>query len=238
MTERFLGAVAALTSSVGHESAMCSPFLTVLPVDGIAISTLGDFLGSETVAASDSLAVRLDELQFDFGEGPCWDAMTTSEPVIEPNVRRTPTRVWPAFSEAIQDENLGAIFAFPLRMGHLRLGAIDLYTSQPSELSELHVRQAVALATVVSRLVLLRAFRLASDFDQVDASDRLSRRAVHQATGMVLIQLQIPAADARLIIQGHAFSAGRSMLEVAEDIINGKLNFADEIEPCDERSKD
>ena len=232
MTERFLGAVAALTASVGHESAMFGPFLTVLPVDGIAISTLGDFLGSETVSASDSLAGRLDELQFDYGVGPCWDAMARVEPVIEPDIQRRPVQIWPAFSEAIQGENLGAIFAFPLRLGHLKLGAIDLYTSRPSELSELHVRQTVALATVVSRLVLLRAFRLASEVNPVGASDQLSRRAVHQATGMVLIQLQISAADARLIIQGHAFSAGRSMMEVAEDIINGKLNFADESEPC------
>lgn len=232
MTERFLGAVAALTASVGHESAMFGPFLTVLPVDGIAISTLGDFLGSETVSASDSLAGRLDEFQFDYGVGPCWDAMARAEPVIEPDIRQRPMKIWPAFSEAIQGENLGAIFAFPLRMGHLKLGAIDLYTSRPSELSDLHVRQTVALATVVSRLVLLRAFRLAAEFNPVEASDQLSRRAVHQATGMVLIQLQIPAADARLIIQGHAFSAGRPMLEIAEDIINGKLNFADESEQC------
>lgn len=230
MTRRFLGAVAALTASVGHESAMFGPFLTALPVDGLAISTLGDFLGSETVSASDPLAVRLDELQFDYGEGPCWDAMVRAEPVLEPDVKHRPTRIWPAFSGAIQAEDLGAIFAFPLRMGHLQLGAVDLYTSRPSELSDMHVRQAEALASVVSRLVLLRAFRLASEFNPVEESDQLSRRAVHQATGMVLIQLQIPAADARLIIQGHAFSAGRSTLEVAEDIVSGKLNFADEIE--------
>ena len=230
MTKRFLGAVAALTASVGHESDMYGPFLAALPVDGIAISTLGDFLGSETVSASDPLAVRIDELQIDFGVGPCWDAMAAAKPIFEPDIQRRPTRVWPAFSEGIQGEKLGAIYAFPLRMGHLRLGAIDLYTTEPGQLSEQHVRQTVALAAVASRLVLLRAFRLATEFNPVEESDQLSRRAVHQATGMVLIQLQIPAADASLIIQGHAFSSGRSMLEVAEDIINGRLNFADEMQ--------
>ena len=47
----------------------------VFPVTGSAVSTVGGFLGSETVAASDEYAARLDELQFDLGEGPCWDAV-------------------------------------------------------------------------------------------------------------------------------------------------------------------
>ena len=230
MADRFLGAVHALTATVGRESQLCRPFLDILPVDGASISTIGDFLGAETVSASDAQAVRLDELQFDFGEGPCWDALATAAPVLEPNVRLEPARRWPAFADAILGENLGAIFAFPLVLGPLRLGAIDLYTVRPTQLSALHIQQAVALSTVVSRVVLLRAFRLAAGSSEPEASDQFSRRAIHQATGMVLIQLQIPANDARLIIQGHAFAAGRSMLDIAEDIISGQLNFADEID--------
>ena len=43
---------------------------------------------------------------------------------------------------------------------------------------------------------------------------------------MVLAQLGIPAPDALLVIQGHAFAAGRSMQEIAEEIIDRRLSFA------------
>ncbi|HSP75667.1 MAG TPA: ANTAR domain-containing protein [Cryobacterium sp.] len=228
MRDRFAVAEHALTALAGDESRLYEPFLGMLPVDGLSISTFGDFLPAETVSASDAQSVRLDALQFDLGEGPCWDALETRAPVLEPNIRERPTRVWPAFSEAIITEDLGALFAFPLLLGPLRLGALDLYTSRPSRLSDLSIRQTSGLATVVSRLVLARAIRLSESDVEGDAEARrhFSRREVHQATGMVLAQLGVPAPDALLVIQGHAFAAGRPMLEIAEEIIDRRLSFA------------
>jgi hypothetical protein len=43
---------------------------------------------------------------------------------------------------------------------------------------------------------------------------------------MVLAQLRNAADDARLIIQGHAFATGRSMMEVAQDIVERRLGFS------------
>ncbi|WP_166785753.1 MULTISPECIES: GAF and ANTAR domain-containing protein [Cryobacterium] len=217
-----------MTALAGDESRLYEPLLGVLPVDGLSISTFGDFLPAETISASDAQSIRLDELQLDLGEGPCWDALATRAPILEPNIRHRPTRVWPAFSEAIIAEGLGALFAFPLLLGPLRIGAIDLYTNRPGRLSDLSIRQTSGLATVVSRLVLARAIRLAEGDIEGDADARrqFSRREVHQATGMVLAQLGIPATDALLVIQGHAFAAGRPMQEVAQEIIDRRLSFA------------
>ncbi|WP_227497215.1 GAF and ANTAR domain-containing protein [Planctomonas psychrotolerans] len=233
MPDRFAAAMSALTGAAGEEESLCSHFLDVLPVDGASVSTIGEMLGSETVSASDRQAARLDELQFDLGEGPCWDALATGGPVLEPCVRERPQRAWPAFSEAIVNDDIGAIFAFPLMLGPLRLGAVDMYTVRPSRLSDEHAEQTAALATVTSRLLLARALRLTQD--EMPAEDRnpFSRRSVDQATGMVLAQLDISADDARLIIQSHAFATHRSMREVAELILDRRLNFAtrnDEIE--------
>ena len=228
MPDRFSGAEATLTALAGTESRLYEPFLGLLPVDGLSISTFGDFLPAETISASDAQSLRLDELQFDLGEGPCWDALETGEPVFEPNLRERPNRIWPAFSEAIIADELGALFAVPLSLGPLRIGAIDLYTSRPSHLSDLDIRRTSGLATVVSRLVLSRAIRLSQSDSEGDTDTRrqFSRREVHQATGMVLSQLGISALDARLVIQGHAFAVGRSMQEIAEEIIDRRLNFA------------
>ena len=53
----------------------------------------------------------------------------------------------------------------------------------------------------------------------------LSRRVVHQATGVVLAQLELSPEDAQLVIQGQAFATGRTMADVAEDVVAGRLRF-------------
>lgn len=224
----FPAALEALSTQSDDGAALSHPFLDVFPVTGVAVSTLGEFLGSETVSASDAQAARLDELQFDLGEGPCWDAMATARPVLAPDLRAHPSSSWPAFSRAILDEHLGAIFAFPLVIGPLRIGAVDLYSVRPTELTDVQSRQASEMAEVVSRRVLRRAImRMNHDLGGDDkSSSAFSRRVIHQATGMVLSQLDVAIDDARLVIEGHAFASNRSMMDVASDIVDGTLNFS------------
>ena len=226
MAGNFSDAVDTLSQLSGRESELWRPVLDVIPVEGAAISTIADFLETETVSASGPLAARLDELQFDLGEGPCWDAMERGHPVLESDVRSNPSGHWPAFSRAISDEEVGAIFAFPLAFGPLKLGAMDLYTGSPRELSSREERQSGILASVISRIVLDRAIRRADEPDLVGPQDQFSRRLIHQATGMVLAQLRISAEDARLLIQGHAFARGQSVRETAEAILERRLDFS------------
>ncbi|GAB2454831.1 GAF domain-containing protein [Conyzicola lurida] len=217
----------ALSRQTDDSSSFSFPFVDVFPVTGAAVSTLGRLLGSETLSASDPQAARLDELQFDLGEGPCWDAMTTARPVLTPDVRTQSPRRWPAFARAIDADELGAIFAFPLVIGPLRIGAVDLYSKRPTELTPIQSRQASEMADAVSRQVLRQALmRIGSDGSEDKAVNAFSRRVIHQATGMVLSQLDVPIDDARLVIEGHAFASNRSMMDVATDIVNGELNFS------------
>jgi hypothetical protein len=226
MAGTFSDAVDSLAAMGGRESELWRPVLDVIPVEGAAISTIAEFLGAETVSASGRLAARLDELQFDLGEGPCWDAMREQHVILEPDIRSRPHREWPAFSRAIAEHDVGAIFAFPLVFGPLQLGAMDLYSGSARELSAAEERHGGALASVISRLVLDRAIRRVEDPDVLFAEDRFSRRLIHQATGMVLAQLDISAEDARLLIQGHAFAMNRPMRDVAEAILERRLDFS------------
>jgi GAF domain-containing protein len=225
MSDSFAAALDALERSVQTPAGFCRPFLDVLPVSGASVSTVGDLLGSETLSASDELAARLDELQFDLGEGPCWDAVNSGRPVLEPDVRSLPRSTWPAFSDAILHAGISSIFAFPLAVGPLRMGAVDLYSVAPVELDRRQTKQADAMAAVVGRHVLRQALN-AVGRDADDVGNAFSRRLIHQATGVVLAQLDLSADDARLVIHGHAFAASRSMKEIAQDILDGLLNFS------------
>jgi GAF domain-containing protein len=216
----------ALDALEGESPAgYCWPFLSMFPVSGATVSTVGEVLGSETLSASDDLAARVDELQFDLGEGPCWDAMSLARPIIEPDIRQARHR-WPAFSAAILEHQVASLFAFPLLVGPLRIGAVDLYSSDPMTLDSKQSRQATTMASALGRHVLRRALSaVGGDYDEATTTP-YSRRLVHQATGMVLAQLRIPGDDARLIIQGQAFAVGRSMMDVAQDIMDGRLEFS------------
>ncbi|MBO0979025.1 GAF and ANTAR domain-containing protein [Microbacterium sp. SD291] len=209
-------------------SSLPHSFLAVLPVTGASVSTLGSFLGSQTVSATDSSSAWLDELQFDLGEGPCWDAVRLARPVMEPHLRgrRGPER-WPAFGRAVQQREIASIFAFPLSVAGLRFGAVDLYSDSPLDFDEEQTQHASALASAVARRVLRQSL---ADLDIADetALSPFSRRRVHQATGIVLAQFDVDAEDARMLLQSHAFASDRSVMEVADDVLAGRLAFSRE----------
>nr|WP_228494928.1 GAF and ANTAR domain-containing protein [Clavibacter sp. VKM Ac-2873] len=217
-----------MEGATGAGSDLCGPLVSALGVSGAAVSTLGDPIGSETVCASDDRAARLDEIQLDLGEGPCWEALTTRRPVLEPDVQGSDAATWPLARHAMRETGLGAVFAFPLVVAGLRLGAVDLYSRTARDISDREVADATALSRIVARQVLRRAL-LAAEGPQEETGTwdgRYSRREVHQATGMVVAQMGIRPADALLVLRGHAFATGRSLRDVAEDVVDRTLDFS------------
>ncbi len=232
MAERAAFERARRELSFAHErnTSLCGPFLGALPVAGVAVSLLSGPIGQSTVCASDATAARLDELQFDLGEGPCWQALATRRPVLTPDLRGEPHPAWPVFAEALgrdaRSGEVAAMFAFPLVVGSLGIGAVDLYTTATGELSKTQVADASALASVTAWQVLRRVLGEAP-IESLDADgERSSRREVHQATGMVLAQLDITAAEAALLLRAHAFSTGRSVRDFATDVVERRLDFS------------
>ncbi|CAN5185650.1 GAF domain-containing protein [soil metagenome] len=206
---------------------LAAPFVAAFPVDGASISVLAGPASGLTVAASDSVAHRLDELQFDLGEGPCWTALAHRVPVLMD--ARAHGTDWPMFREAMVSDSIaggvGAMFAFPLAIGTLDIGAIDLYSGNTTPLSPELLSEASSLADVAAWRVL-RA--ILNDHSQGYDSDSIgySRREVHQATGMIIVQLGVTAEDAELLLRAHAFAGGRTVRDVAKDVVERRLDFA------------
>jgi hypothetical protein len=219
--------MAVRAEAADRGAGLYRPFLAALPISGAAVSTLVPPFGSETVGASDAVAARIDELQFDLGEGPCWDALSTRRPVLSADLVAESAR-WPLFRDALHESPACALFAFPLALGSLDIGAVDLYRRTPGTLTDAQVARATDLAGICARQ-LLRGWLNdlpESDADADAAAGGYSRREVHQATGMVLAQLGVAAADASLIIRGYAFARGRTVREVSADIVARRIDIA------------
>lgn len=230
--EGFIDAIAALYGA-DDEDDLCAPFLSVLPVTGVAISTLGEPFGPETVCASDQTAARLDEIQFDLGEGPSWDAMRSRHPVLEPDLQASTSGQWPVALMALQVIHLGAVFAFPMRVGTLNIGTVDLYNQAPTAFAGDAVADAAALTEAVGRQVLHRALARREDTrgNTPDVS-RYSRREIYQASGMVAAQTGANVYDASLLLRASAYTAGRTVRDLANDVIRRIVDFSDRDEPA------
>lgn len=144
--------------------------------------------------------------------------------MLEPDLQGRPNHTWPAFSRAVPDD-VAALFAFPLHVGPLRIGAIDMYDARPRPLSASDLGRAVTVAADVSRTVLRQAIEESGLEESPTAVRPRSRRRIHQATGFVIAQLEVSVADAELLIRARAFAEGRTMLEVADDILTRRRRF-------------
>lgn len=205
-------------------SSLCASFIDALPVTGAALSAFSGFQEETTLCASDELAARLDELQFDLGEGPRWEAARSRVPVLLPYVRSVTHDKWPVFGKALIDSDAQALFVFPLVVGAMDIGVAELYRTTPGELSESERVTARALADGAAWR-LLRRILVPDVGDSPEAGLSPSRREIHQATGMVLAQTGGTAADALLLLRGHAFANGQSVRETSSDVLERRLDF-------------
>ncbi|MEP6561646.1 MAG: GAF and ANTAR domain-containing protein [Nakamurella sp.] len=209
---------------------MCPACLRVLPVTGVAISTLCGSTASETVCASDDVAFRIDEMQFDLGEGPCWEAFAGRKPVSVPDIRAEPHQHWPIFGDAVLVTGAQALFAFPLFVGTTGVGSLGLYRTTAGAMNDEAFDRAERLAGTVAKYLLRRILAAAADGggDPSSPTDPWQdsphdRREIHQATGIVMNQLSLPVGAAFARLRGHAFAAGETMAEVAHDVITHQL---------------
>jgi hypothetical protein len=223
----FADAALALSHADSPDSDLCGPFTAWFGGTTASVSTLGDPFGSETVCATDPHTARLDEIQLDFGEGPCWESMGTHRPVLEPDLQRSNNTSWPLARQALHETGLGAVFAFPLVVAGINIGAVDLYAAAATAITDQQQREGTLLAAILARQVLRRAVVVAEQSQQDGTAwdTEFSRREIHQASGMILAQMGVSPDDALLVLRGHAFATGRSVREIAGDVVAGNLDF-------------
>ena len=109
-------------------------------------------LGSFCTA--DEVSRLMEEAQYTLGEGPCVDAYNLELPVIEPDLTAPQTPRWPLFSPIALREGARAVFAFPLRTGAIRLGALGLHRETAGPLTDDEYADALVLAMSSTRAVL------------------------------------------------------------------------------------
>jgi hypothetical protein len=175
-----------------------------------------------SLCTTDEVSQLIEELQYTLGEGPCVDAYRQDAVVAEPDLADPVTRRWPVFCPAA----VQAVFGFPLRVGTVRLGALNLYRDGPGPMSGDQHADALVVADVAARWVLeaqasappdtvAEELEMGADFHLV----------VHNAAGMVSVQEGISVTEALIRLRAFAFSSDRLLAEVSGDVVARRLRL-------------
>jgi hypothetical protein len=179
-----------------------------------------------SVCSSNDVSALIEDLQYTLGEGPCVDAYRHDRPVLEPDLANPVTARWLAFTPPAVAAGAQAIFGFPVQVGTIRLGALNLYRDAPGALSDDQHADALVMADVAARAVLAAQAKappaeLAAELEKGGNF----RFVVHQASGMVAAQLGIGVGEALVRLRAYAFANDRLLSDVAEDVVARRLRL-------------
>jgi hypothetical protein len=202
-------------------AALCAQ---VLQVAGVAVSVLMPAGDEEVLWRTDGVSAQLDELQFTLGQGPTVDVAASGELVLEPDLAAVPWERWPVFTPAALELGVQALFAVPLQIGAIRLGVLLAYREVPGPMGTALLDDLLVFADAATEALL--GHDSAGSSPQW-LSDRPSgyRAEIHQATGMISVQLSVTQAEALIRMRAYAFSQHRALSEVAADVVARKFRF-------------
>jgi ANTAR domain/GAF domain len=225
---RLIRILARLAVEDGTEDAprLCAVCAEITAVDGAGIMLLADGRPQGSVCTSDDISTHIEELQYTLGEGPCIDAHRHHAPVAEPDLAAPASVRWTAFTPAAVAVGARAVFGYPLSIGGAHVGAMNLYRDRPGALTLEQHADALVMADVAARAIITMQSGAAPGTIAAELESRGNFRfVVHQASGMVAAQLDVSVDDALSLIRAHAFVAGRTMSEVARDVVERRLRL-------------
>jgi hypothetical protein len=221
--EQLLTARDTVTSRVARLCELC---VSNLDVSGASLQLIASGPHRMTVHATDRMTDQLDDLQLELGEGPGVDVARSASPALEDHLTDSGAIRWPWFSPAAVRLGAGAAYAWPVLVGATSLGVLGLYRRCSGSLADADRSDAFAVADAAA-IVLLDAPGIGSPeaLVWVIADDSRFRAEVHQATGMLTVQLHLGVLDAFARLCAAAYVDGRPIAELSHDIVTRRVRL-------------
>jgi GAF domain-containing protein len=226
--ERILGLLVGEGQGTFGTKRLCQVCAEATAMTGAGIMLMSADIPHGSLCTTNEMSDVIEQLQYSLGEGPCVDAYHHDSPVLEPDLVHPSSPRWLAFAGPAIEAGVRAVFGFPLQVGAVRLGALNLCRDRPGPLSDDQHADALVMADVAAQAVLVlqanaspeklgAEFGAGADFHYV----------VHQASGMVAAQLEVSVGQALLRLRAYAFGNDRSLTDVAKDVVARTLRFDD-----------
>jgi hypothetical protein len=186
--------------------------------DHVGISLVRRDRTEAVTVASDTVTTAVHEVERTLGEGPVHDVAERGIPVVADEVSFL--RWWPLFAPEVVRLGVHSVAAEPLRTTAGCLGVLTVF--DPS------AEQAASLPMVADALVHT-ALLVPESADPLDIpllAGADDQKIVHQATGMVAVQLGCDVAGGLAILRARAFAADRSLAALADDVVHRGLKVS------------
>jgi hypothetical protein len=226
--ERRLELLARIVEPSGEleTQRLCDVCAQATGVTGAGIMLMSGDVPRGSVCTTDAVSSLIEQLQYELGEGPCVDAYRQDRPVSEPDLADPVSPRWLAFTGPAVDAGARAVFGFPLHVGAVRLGALNLYCDAPGRLTDDQHADALLMAGIVAQaLMLLQGGAPAGTVAAELEAHADFQYDVHQASGMVAAQLDVTVGQALIRMRAYAFGNDRTLTDVARAVVARQLRF-------------
>ncbi|WP_029431640.1 ANTAR domain-containing protein [Blastococcus sp. URHD0036] len=197
-----------------------------LPVDGAGLSVEDGSGRRLPLGASSDDAATAERLQFTVGTGPCLAAHTHGEPVfaMTDDLRRR----WLPFAELLLARTpYRGVVALPLPLSLAGNVAIDLFLVDETDVGRVPVFEAMSVGALVTSALSEAA--IWSDWEPASGPHWLRtpaarrRAVVWEALGQLSVAHRTDTRGALDLLRAAAYAAGRSVDDVAADVLSGRV---------------
>jgi GAF domain-containing protein len=209
--------IETITTAVELVSALAQE--TIPGTTGAGV-TLVDSRGKRSLAASHELVEQADALQYELDDGPCL-ASWRDRAHVRVDDTLTEDR-WPAWSRAVAGAGVRSMLSSPLVAGDDCIGAIKVYSTQPSafdqrgaRLLELFARQAAILLANVQTLA--DAHRTSRQLTEALET----RDVIGQAKGVLLARGAADGQAAFATLVATSQQTNTKLQQVARELVDG-----------------
>jgi GAF domain-containing protein len=164
-----------------------------------------------TRAKTDDVVAQLDDLQYEFGEGPCLHAMHTATTIVVAHARHE--QRWPRFIRSAVPLGLRSQLGVRLNVGERTTGALNLYSFSSDEISA-ETMQLAELFAAHAALALGHAERL----DNLNAA-LASRKTIGLALGILMERLGIDEDRAFAYLTRISATTETKLRDVAAQVV-------------------
>ena len=204
-------------------TSVCRSATRLLQMSGSSVLLMGE--GTfPSVAGAYGVSPTVQDLELTLGEGPAGDAYVEGAPVLVSDLGSFSSR-WPQFARSLSQTGLRSVYALPLQVGAIKLGVLVLYRAEPVVLQGRELASALLVADLVANQVLDMQAGVMSESLAWSLEVDDYRAVVHQATGMISVQLECAVGEALARLRGRAFATERPIDQVAADVVRGGLRF-------------
>jgi hypothetical protein len=191
---------------------------TVVGVDGTGLTLAHEDGRPRWVAVSDAAMELLEQVQHDFGEGPCLAAYVEDRVVAVQDLRSE--LVWDRLAAVVGQLQVRGVLSVPVRLADQPVGTLDVYASQPRAWTPTEVEALGALAVVTAELVST-GVELANREVEVAQLRRalVSRVWIEQAKGVLAATQGTDPDDAFQQLRKRARSSSRKVADLAQEVV-------------------